>query len=141
MTTLTSYTNTLTNSAAIGLSFFCVLHCLATPLLLVLFPSLMATQIGSESIHLWLLIGVVPTSLISLGLGCKQHKSYRVAALGVCGLLLLLSALLVEDLAHGHLLEKVLTVIGAVLIAIGHYWNYRLCRDGEDCRCAVSADA
>lgn len=127
-----------TNSLAIGFSAFCVLHCLASPLLLILIPSLTAINLDNEAFHSWLLIGVIPTSLISLFLGCKQHEFYRVITIGVVGLVILVSAVFVEDLPSGELLEKVLTVIGASIVAYGHYLNFRLCRDHKQCNCEES---
>lgn len=131
MTRFLSYTNNL----AIGLSAFCLLHCLAAPLLLILLPSLTALQLDNEALHSWLLIGVIPSSLFSLLMGCKQHKFYRVLLIGFCGLLFLISVVLVEDFQHGEVLEKVLTVIGACIVAIGHYLNFRLCRHHNQCDC------
>jgi len=133
-----NYLSSYTNNLAIGLSAMCILHCLATPLLLVLLPSLSALNLESEAFHGWLLIGVIPTSVFSLLVGCKQHKRYRVLAVGICGLLFLISAVFVEDLANGELLEKVLTVVGASIVALGHYMNFRLCRSNSrsnKCEC------
>ena len=130
--------SSLTNNFAIGLSAMCVLHCLATPLLLVLLPSLSALNLENEAFHSWLLIAVIPTSLFSLAMGCKQHRDYRVLVLGILGLTVLISAVFVEDLAHGELLEKVLTVSGAVVVAFAHYMNFRLCRKQQDCECHES---
>jgi len=130
------YLSSYTNNLSIGLSVLCVIHCLATPLLLVLLPSLTALQLDNEAFHGWLLIGVIPISLFSLLVGCKQHKYYRVLAIGACGLLFLISAVLfVESFEHGELLEKLLTVIGACIVVLGHYLNFRLCRLENKCEC------
>lgn len=131
MNTASSYTNNL----AIGLSALCVIHCLASPLLIVLLPSLTALQLDNEAFHSWLLIGVIPISLFSLAIGCKQHQYYRVIIVGVCGLLFLVSAVFVEDFKHGELLEKGLTMIGATIVVLGHYLNFRLCRRLDQCGC------
>ena len=135
MNQLSSYTDTL----AIGLSTLCVVHCLASPLLIVLLPGLTALQLENEAFHGWLLMAVVPTSLLSVLMGCKQHKFYRVFVIVFFGLLVLLSALLVEDLRHGELLEKIVTVVGASIVAFGHYLNFRLCRELGKCECSTTA--
>lgn len=134
MNRLSSYTNNL----AIGLSSLCVIHCFVTPLLIVLLPSLTALQLDNEAFHSWLLIGIIPTSLFSLLIGCKKHQFYRVLIIGLCGLLFLISAVLVEGLKHGELVEKALTLIGACIVASGHYLNLRLCRDYSKCECHTS---
>lgn len=131
MNNLLSYTNNL----AIGLSAFCVAHCLASPLLIVLLPSLTALGLQNEAFHSWLLIGVIPSSLISLLMGCKQHKSYRIILIGFCGLLFLVSAVFVENFEYGELLEKGLTVIGAGVLAWCHYLNFRLCQRHKQSQC------
>ncbi|MFT6724295.1 MAG: hypothetical protein ACJARN_001160 [Arenicella sp.] len=131
MNNLSFYTNNL----AIGLSASCVIHCLASPLLIVLLPSLTALQLNNEAFHSWLLMGVVPSSLFSLLMGCKQHRFYRVLITGLCGLLFLVSAVLVEGFEHGELIEKVLTVIGAGIVAFAHYSNFCLCRQHSSCEC------
>jgi len=134
MNNLSSHTNNL----AIGLSTMCVIHCLATPLLTVLLPSLTALQFESEAFHSWLLIAVIPTSLFSLAMGCKQHQNYRVLMVGIVGLLFLITAVFVEDLANGELLEKMFTIIGASIVAFGHIMNFRLCRKQHKCECHES---
>jgi len=131
MNQISSYTNNL----AIGLSALCVIHCLASPLLLVLVPSLTALQLENEAFHYWLLVVVIPTSLFSLFMGCKQHGFYRVLGIGFCGLLFLISAIYMEGFEHGELLEKLFTVIGACTVAWGHYLNFRLCRKQDHCEC------
>jgi len=133
MNHLSSYTDSL----AIGLSAFCVIHCLATPLLLVLLPSLTGLQLENEAFHSWLLMGVVPISLFSLFVGCKQHQYYKVLIIGFCGLLFLTSAIFMEGFENGEVLEKALTVIGACILAVGHFLNFRLCRHLNQCECKI----
>ena len=111
------------------------MHCLASPILIVFLPSVMAMQLENEALHSWLLFAVIPTSIFSLLMGCKQHKQYRLLSIGFIGLLFLISATLVEGLAHGEFLEKALTVIGACILALGHYSNFRLCNKKEKCGC------
>jgi len=135
-----NYLSSYTNNLSIGLSALCIVHCLATPLLILLVPSLTALQLENEAFHGWLLAGVIPTSLFSLFMGCKQHQNYRVLAMGLCGLMLLVSAIFVEDFANGELLEKIVTVAGACILALVHYVNFRLCRrcDYDSCECQES---
>ena len=134
MNYLTNYTDRL----AISLSALCVMHCLLTPLLIVVLPSIMAVQLENEAFHRVLLIAVIPTSIFSLLIGCKQHKYYRLLAIGLVGLLFLISAIFMEDLAHGEILEKALTITGACILAVGHYLNFRLCNKKDKCGCQHS---
>lgn len=125
----------VSDQVAIGLSLLCAIHCLALPTLLVLLPSLVSLQLDNEAFHTWMVYAVMPISIYALTLGCSKHQRYRVLAFGVTGLALLVSALLLEE-SVGELGEKGLTLLGASLIAWGHYSNFRLCRQHEDCDCS-----
>ncbi len=130
-------TQAATDKFAIGLSLGCAIHCLALPGLLALLPSMTALQLDNEVFHFWMLVAVIPTSIYALTLGCKQHKRYRLPILGVIGLGLLVAALALGEDRIGEAGEKIMTVIGASLVAIGHWFNYRLChaQKHEHCSC------
>lgn len=125
----------LSDRTAIGLSFLCAIHCLALPVLLVLLPSLASLQLDNEAFHVWMVFAVLPISIYALTLGCKKHGRYWFMVLGFAGLALLVSALLLEERV-GEMGEKLLTLTGACLIAWGHFFNFRLCQQHENCDCA-----
>lgn len=123
-------TSTRLDQAAIGLSALCVLHCLALPVLLVLVPSLATLPVADEHFHEMLVYVVLPTSLIALFLGCRQHRRVNVLGWGLVGVaILVFAAVFGHDV--GELFEKSLTVLGAVLVAIGHTLNFRQCRQAD----------
>ncbi len=124
-----------TDKAAIGLSLLCTAHCLALPLILIMLPSLAALNLSNEAFHTWMVFAVIPTSAYALTMGCRQHKRYQLLFLGVLGVTFLISAVVLEEMFLGEVGEKVLTSIGAVLIAYGHYKNYKLCRRHQECEC------
>lgn len=124
----------LTDKTAIGLSVLCTLHCLVLPSLLVLLPGAAALSLNNESLHLWMVLAVIPTSAYALTLGCKQHKKYHVISIGVAGLAFLILAVVLGE-SLGETWEKTLTVVGAVIITTGHIKNYRLCQSQTDCEC------
>lgn len=130
----------LGDKAAISLSALCALHCLAVPLLFTLLPSLSALPLGSEAFHIWMVAAVIPTSLYALTLGCRRHHRYYVLAIGGAGLACLILALVLantvfHDSSYRELLEKSMTTVGSLLIALGHLKNYWLCRSDENCEC------
>ena len=133
-----NYISNFTDRLAISLSALCVMHCLLTPLLIVFLPSILAIQLENEAFHRALLLIVIPTSVFSLVVVCKQHKRYQLLNIGLIGLLFLISATFMEGLANGELLEKTLTVIGACVLAVGHYLNFRLCNKKDQCDCQSS---
>ena len=127
----------LTDRAAISLSLLCALHCLAFPWAVILIPSLAALPLEGETLHLWLLIAIIPASVFALTLGCRKHNYYPIAFLGAIGLSILIAALFVGEGEAGEMWEKILTVIGGAFIAVGHFWNFRLCRHHDNCSCHV----
>ena len=133
----------VTDKFAIGLSLACAIHCLATPLLLAILPSMAALQLDSEAFHLWMIIAVLPTSLYALTLGCKQHKRNQLLIPGSIGLALLVLAFVLGEEWIGEVGEKSLTTLGAGFVAVGHWFNYRLCRieKHESCSCPNDAHA
>ena len=128
------------DTAAISLSILCALHCLATPVALTLYPSAIALGLGDEIFHLWMLFGVVPFSVFALTLGCGEHRNLRVAGAGALGITLLCaSAMLGHDLL-GDWGERVLTLIGAGIVAGSHVRNFAICRQSQVCNCADFTD-
>jgi len=113
---------------AIALSGLCALHCLATPVALLLIPALAATHVAGESFHRILLIFVLPASALALLLGCWRHKDKIVLGIGILGLTLLVFGAFAGHELLGEIGEKVATMIGTTTLAMGHARNYRLCR-------------
>lgn len=113
---------------AIGLSTLCTVHCLLLPIILTLLPALSLNVLADEMFHQWLLVAVIPTSLIALTMGCRQHKNLSVMIFGLLGLtILILTAFFGHDFL-GESGEKIASVIGAVVIAFGHIRNSALCK-------------
>ena len=125
----------VTDKFAIGLSLICAVHCLALPLLLIILPSIIALQLDNEVFHTLIIITVLPVSIFALTLGYKQHKSNWLLMLGFTGLLLLVIAVILGEETTGEFGEKLLTVLGASLVAAGHLWNFRLCQQLAYCAC------
>ncbi|MDW3095377.1 MAG: MerC domain-containing protein [Gammaproteobacteria bacterium] len=113
---------------AVSTSALCAIHCLFLPIALSLFPALGTTIFGQESFHKWLLFLVIPLSLVALTMGCKQHKSWLVAILGLIGISILIFTAVYGHDVLGHDRERIATLIGVSVIALGHMLNYKLCR-------------
>jgi len=86
----------ITDRFAIGLSLACAFHCLVTPLLLVLLPSIASFVPTNEVFHVSMVALVIPSSILALSLGCKKHGRRHVFVLGGIGVVLLVAALLAE---------------------------------------------
>lgn len=125
----------IADKTAISLSFLCTLHCLALPLLVISLPTVTALGLVGEAFHLWMLVVVVPVSLVALAMGCKKHNNMKVLFAGIVGLIALIAAGVAGHDLLGEIGEKALTVFGAVCIAVGHFFNHRLCQQQTDCHC------
>lgn len=97
-------------------------------------PALTALGIADEKFHLYLIFAVIPLSGIAAFMGCKKHKKYGVALPIFIGLFTLLITAVVGGEVLGEGLEKLLTVMGTIIIAYGHIRNFRLCQQ-QDCHC------
>jgi hypothetical protein len=109
--------------ASIALSGVCAIHCLATPIAVIVFPVLSA-YVGSDHVfHRLMLTLVVPSSILALTIGCRRHRDAMVVGLGLAGIGLLIGALL-----EAGPWERAATIAATALIAAAHARNYRLCR-------------
>jgi hypothetical protein len=124
---------------AIGLSVLCTVHCFATPILLSLLPSIGALELNSEQFHFWILVAVIPTSLLALSLGCKKHKRLRYISFGVVGITLMLVAVTLGTSFFGEVGEKGFTLLGSAFVAVAHWFNYQQCLKKSDDNCPCSS--
>lgn len=111
--------------AAMGASALCLVHCLALPALLILVPTIGVTLAFTESFHLGALVFAVPVSVVALALAYRHHGLLRPAMIVAPGILLLALGVMVGS---PEWLETVLTVIGSMLLAVGHVHNWRAAR-------------
>ena len=124
----------IADKSAIGLSFLCALHCLLLPAAIVLYPSTLGFLPGDESVHFALLFLVIPVSAYALIKGGKVHKSRKVFITGISGLLVLVAAVVLGHDILGEIGEKILTVLGSIIVIIAHVQNHLICR-ATDCEC------
>ena len=113
---------------SIGFSTLCLLHCLAVPVLVSVVPVFATFALADERFHLALVALVVPMSVIALCLGCRLHKSRRILICGFAGVFVLVVAAILGGQHLGEIGETVLTVLGASVVALAHWFNFRACR-------------
>jgi len=119
---------------AISLSIICAIHCLLLPVLVIALPAIASFGIADEAFHKWMLVGIVPLSVLALSMGCKKHQHIGLFVPGIIGLSILIVAALFGHDAVGETGEKILTVIGAAIVAFTHACNHLLCRH-NNCLC------
>ena len=124
----------VSDKVSVGISVLCLFHCLLFPSLMVALSSFISLTLNSELIHYMLLFLVVPISSFALIVGLNNHKNSFIFVVGLLGLAILVSALLLElpiKIISGEIL---LTIVGSLLITFSHYKNYKLCNHLE-CDC------
>ena len=128
-------TQEYSDKTAISLSALCLAHCLLVPSFLVFLSGYVSLSYNNELIHYVLLFIAIPVSLYALITGVRNHKSYAYLYTGLAGITALILAVTLGAQIWGETGEKALTTIGAILVAISHLKNYRLCREVECDNC------
>lgn len=128
-------TQEYSDKTAISLSALCLAHCLLVPSFLVFLSGYVSLSYNNELIHYVLLFIAIPVSLYALITGVRNHKSYAYLCAGLVGITALILAVTLGAQIWGETGEKALTTIGAILVAISHFKNYRLCREVECDNC------
>jgi hypothetical protein len=103
---------------AIGLSGFCLVHCLATAVLLAML-SAAGGLLGAPLIHEFGLGLAMMLGAFALGRGIMEHGFMMPSAVGRIGLGVMAGAL---SLPHDGT-EALYTVIGVGILALGHQLN------------------
>jgi hypothetical protein len=103
---------------AMGLSGLCLVHCLASAILLGLLASA-GGFLGSPAIHEVGLTLAMVLGSIALGRGIFEHGFMLPSAIGALGLGVMAGALSLPEGGH----EAVYTVAGVLILALGHRLN------------------
>ena len=127
-------TQKISDKFAISLSAICAIHCFFVPVFLVLFSSFESIQYDNELIHFLFLLMTVPISFFALTLGLKNHKKSSFFILGITGLIILILALILGQGILGELGEKLVTLVGSIIVVFAHFKNYQTCIEIE-CSC------
>jgi hypothetical protein len=104
---------------AIGLSGLCLVHCVATTVLLAL-VSAAGGAMGAPIVHEVGLSLAMIMGVISLGRGVLEHGYSMPSAVGGLGLGVMAGAL---TLPHDGA-EALYTIVGVAILALGHRLNF-----------------
>jgi hypothetical protein len=111
----------LLDRLAIGVSGLCIVHCVATTILLTAL-STVGNIVGSPLIHEGGLVLAIGLGAVALGRGLRAHRRLAPLAIGVGGLTMMALAFSVP---HGDARETLWTVAGVACLALGHALNAR----------------
>lgn len=113
----------LIDRLGIGLSGLCLVHCLASTVLVALLASA-GGMLGSPHLHEVGLVVAIPLGALALGRGIVEHGFMMPSSVGGLGLGVMAGAL---TLPHGGA-EVLATLVGVGLLALGHDLNRRASR-------------
>jgi len=113
----------------IVLSFTCLIHCLALPLLILLAPALSRWIALPEGMHAVILLLALPAAVIAMRDGWRRHRRLTPAMLAVAGLGLLALGLSAHEgwiaAVDPETADRLLTSVGALALAAAHLVNWR----------------
>lgn len=118
------------DKVGIFLSGLCALHCLLTPLLVLLLP-VIGGFFEQPGVHLTLALIVVPVGFYAFWTGFRLHKEALIFGLGLVGLSMVGGAAIVP---HEWVEIKgldIVTIIGSFCLLTAHYLNRRACLCGK----------
>ena len=104
----------------LGVAGLCLMHCLATSVLLALFAAAGGALLH-PAIHEIGLVLAIGFGILALGQGVLAHGFILPAAIGALGIGMMSGAL---TLPHGDI-EVFYTVLGVSILALGHALNHR----------------
>lgn len=114
----TAVARDLFDRLAIGLSALCLVHCVASVLLVAVLASA-GTALLNPAIHEAGLAGAIVLALLGLGRGFMEHRRRAPLLLGSIGIGLMSTALFAP---HG-MIEVAYTMSGVACVATAHFLN------------------
>src|SRR5436190_24181819 len=103
---------------AMGLSGLCLVHCVASAVLLGLLASA-GGLLGKPIIHEVGLTLAMIIGAVALGRGVREHGFILPSAVGVVGLGTMAYAMTLNETGY----EPALTIVGVMILALGHRLN------------------
>ena len=104
----------------LGVAGLCLVHCLATSIILALFAAAGGALLH-PAVHEIGLVFAIGFGILALGQGVLAHGFVLPAAIGALGIGMMSGAL---TLPHGDI-EEFYTVLGVGVLALGHTLNHR----------------
>lgn len=118
--------------AGVFLSAVCVFHCLAVPIILLLFPvwgnNFMPAEDMTHSVLLAFILGISGVAFVS---GYRVHGQMAPVLWMAAGVLIVIFATFFVHTHLGHFWEPVFAILGSLALIRAHILNHR-CKECED---------
>lgn len=108
------------DAMGIALSALCAVHCLLT-IVMISSLGLAGGWLLAPELHTWGLAAATVIAGVAIGIGAIRHRRRMPFVVAMTGLTFMGGALASP---HG-MQEAVLTIIGVVLVSLGHFLNLR----------------
>lgn len=116
--------------AGIGASSLCVIHCLATPLLVVFLPILEAVE---KQTHAGFALAILGIGLLAFWPGYLQHRRWRIIAAAIVGFSLISLGVTAQEGLLSESAEAIATILGGAILVTAHLRNAYFCRSCWHC--------
>ncbi|MCU7846126.1 MAG: MerC domain-containing protein [Candidatus Thiodiazotropha sp. (ex Monitilora ramsayi)] len=121
--------------AGISTSTLCVLHCLATPLLVVFLPVL---EVVEKQTHAAFALAILALGLLAFWPGYQRHGRWQIIITAIVGFGLISLGVTAPEGMLSESAEVAATVLGGGTLVIAHLYNAFFCRNcrhcgGQDC--------
>ncbi|MCC6138066.1 MAG: MerC domain-containing protein [Bdellovibrionaceae bacterium] len=119
-----------THYLGVSTSLLCLVHCLAMPLLILLFPTFTSLDLTViDSFWEYVFVALTIVSVLTIVQMHNTHKRFTLALpLAFTGVLFLTISLYVGHEAWTYFLPT-----GSVMILCAHLFNFKMCRDHKNC--------
>jgi MerC mercury resistance protein len=125
------------DNLGIWASALCVVHCVATPILLSLSAVFVRLIPGEEKTHRTLAVGIAALGAIALVKGFRTHGRRRILGMMGLGLAFIFAGAFYGDRLPSHGYEVVVTMTGSILMIAAHRMNHTFC---DACTRCVDVD-
>ena len=119
----------LIDNLGITISSACAIHCVLLPAILIISPY---SFLASHEFHETLIYFIIPFAAIAFFMGCRKHGDLKVFVMGILGITLLLTSLLIHEIHHSEqhseeMISVLITIAGSLTLIFSHLRNRRLC--------------
>lgn len=117
---------TVWDRVGMTLSSLCAVHCLLTPFLILLVPTL-GGLFESEWVHLGLALLVMPVAFYAFWAGYQHHHRKYLLVMGFAGALMIGAASVLPHEWVEALGFDIMTIAGSFILVISHILNRKAC--------------
>jgi hypothetical protein len=117
-------TDKIWDKIGICASGLCLVHCLATPILLLLFPATKIALFNSHLFHEIFAVIVVSSIMLAVYPNCKKHGHTDIIGIALIGVVLVIVSIFSHNIPL--VVSHTMTVIGSIFLITAHIKNMKV---------------